>query len=34
MVDAISGMLTLQYGPWKSEDVERLRAGHRTRPPG
>jgi hypothetical protein len=28
MVDAISGMLSLHYGPWTSEDVERLRAGH------
>jgi hypothetical protein len=34
MVDAISGMLTLQYETWKSEDIERLRAGHRTSPPG
>jgi hypothetical protein len=34
MVDAISGMLTLEYGPWRSEDVERLRAEHRTGPPG
>ena len=34
MVDAISGMLTLAYGTWKSEDVECLLAGHRTRPPG
>jgi hypothetical protein len=29
MVDAISGMLTLRYGPWRSEDVERLLAEHR-----
>ena len=34
MVDAISGMLTLEYGPWRSEDVERLLAEHRTGPPG
>jgi hypothetical protein len=34
MVDAISGMLTLQYGPWKSEDIKRLRAEHRASPHG
>jgi hypothetical protein len=34
MVDAISGMLTLAYGPWRSEDVERLLAGHRAGRPG
>ena len=34
MVDAISGMLTLEYGPWHSEDVERLLAEHRTGSPG
>jgi hypothetical protein len=34
MVDAISGMLTLEYGSWRSEDVERLLAEHRTGPPG
>jgi hypothetical protein len=34
MVDAISGMLTLHYGTWRSEDIERLRAGHDTSPPG
>jgi hypothetical protein len=34
MVDAISGMLTLEYGPWRSADVERLLAEHRTGPPG
>jgi len=28
MVDAISGRLNLQYGPWASEDVDRLRDGH------
>lgn len=33
MADAISGMLTLEYGPWRSEDIERLLAGHRARPP-
>jgi hypothetical protein len=34
MVDAISGMLTLEYGPWRSEDAERLLAEHRTGRPG
>src|SRR5713101_8320513 len=34
MVDAISGMLTLEYGPWRSEYGERLLAEHRTGPPG
>jgi len=34
MVDAISGMLTRAYGPWRSQDIERLQAGHRTGPPG
>jgi hypothetical protein len=34
MVDAISGMLARQYGPWKSEDINRLRAEHRASPPG
>ena len=33
MIDAISGMLTLAYGPWRSQDIERLQAGRRTRPP-
>jgi hypothetical protein len=33
MVDAISGMLTLKYGPRRSEDVERLLAEHRAGPP-
>src|SRR5215469_5443142 len=33
MVDAISGMLSRVYGPWRSEDIERL-AGHRAGPPG
>jgi hypothetical protein len=34
MVDAISGMLNREYGPWRSEDIERLLAGHRAGPPG
>jgi hypothetical protein len=34
MAEAISGMLTLAYGPWRSQDIERLQAGHRTGPPG
>ena len=34
MVDAISGMLNLEYGPWKSEDVERLLTEQRAGPPG
>jgi hypothetical protein len=33
MVDAISGMLTLEYGPWRNEDVERLLAERRAAPP-
>jgi hypothetical protein len=33
MVDAISGMLNLEYGPWRSEDAERLLAEHRAGPP-
>ena len=33
MVDAISGMLNLHYGPWTSQDVDRLRAGHGAEPP-
>jgi hypothetical protein len=33
MVDAISGMLNLQYGPWRSEDAESLLAEHRAGPP-
>ena len=33
MVDAISGMLDLKYGPWRAEGVERLQAGHRAEPP-
>lgn len=27
-------VLTLEYGSWRSEDVERLLAEHRTGPPG
>jgi hypothetical protein len=34
MVDAISGMLDLEYGPWRSEDADRLLADHRPAPPG
>jgi hypothetical protein len=34
MADAISGMLTLRHGTWRSQDIERLRAGHRASPPG
>ncbi len=34
MVDAISGMLNREYGPWRSQDIERLLAGHRAGPPG
>jgi len=34
MVDAISGTLNRDYGPWRSEDIERLLAEHRARPPG
>ena len=33
MVDAISGMLNLAYGPWRGEDIERLLAEHRAGPP-
>ncbi len=33
MVDAISGMLDLKYGPRHAEDIERLQAERRTRPP-
>jgi hypothetical protein len=33
MVNAISRMLTLEYGPWRSEDVERLLAEDRAEPP-
>jgi hypothetical protein len=34
MLNAISGMLNLTYGPWRSEDADRLLAGYRLRPPG
>ena len=34
MLDAISGMLNLKYGPWRSEDVERLLAERRAGRPG
>jgi hypothetical protein len=34
MVEAISGMLDLEYGPWRSEDADRLLAGYRSAPPG
>jgi hypothetical protein len=33
MVDAISGMLNLHYGPWTSEDVDRLLADSGAGPP-
>jgi hypothetical protein len=33
MVDAISGMLNREYGPWRSEDAERLLAERRAGPP-
>jgi hypothetical protein len=33
MVDAISGMLNSQYGPWKPEDADRLLDAYRTEPP-
>ena len=33
MVDAISGLLNVQYGPWTSEDADRLVAGYRSAPP-
>ena len=33
MVDAISGMLNLHYGPWTSQDADRLRAGSGPGPP-
>ena len=33
MVDAISGLLNLHYGPWTSEDVDRRRDGHGAGPP-
>jgi hypothetical protein len=34
MVDALSGMLNLEYGPWTSEDVDRLLADCRQGRPG
>jgi hypothetical protein len=34
MVDAVSGMLNLTYGPWRSEDVDRMLADDRPGPPG
>jgi len=34
MVDAISGALNLEYGPWKSEDADRLLADYHPEPPG
>jgi hypothetical protein len=33
IVDAISGALNRQYGPWKSEDVDRLLADYHPEPP-
>jgi len=33
MVDAISGLLNHHYGPWTSQDVERLRADPGAEPP-
>jgi len=34
LVDAISGMLNLEYGPWTSQDADRLLAEYRPGPPG
>lgn len=34
MVDAISGTLNLEYGRWKTEDVDRLLADYGPGPPG
>jgi hypothetical protein len=34
MLDAISGTLNLAYGPWRSQDVDRLLADYRPGPPG
>ena len=34
MVDAISGMLNLTYGPWRSEDADRLLAEYGPSKPG
>jgi hypothetical protein len=33
MVDAISGLLNREYGPWTSEDIDRLLAGRSAEPP-
>jgi hypothetical protein len=33
MVDAISEMLNHHYGPWTSQDIDHLRAGHDAEPP-
>jgi hypothetical protein len=33
MVDAISGLLGLRYGPWASKDADHLRAGPGAAPP-
>jgi hypothetical protein len=33
MADAISGLLNLHYGPWTSENADRLRDGPRAGPP-
>jgi hypothetical protein len=34
MVNAISGLLTREHGPWTSEDADRLLAGYRRPSPG
>ena len=34
MVDAINGMLNLTYGPWRSEDADRLLAEYGPGKPG
>ena len=34
MVDAINGMLNLTYGPWRSEDADRLLAEYGPSKPG
>jgi hypothetical protein len=33
MVDAVSGLLNLRYGPWTSQDLDHLRPGPGARPP-
>jgi hypothetical protein len=33
MVDAISGLLDREYGPWTNADINRLLAGHGAEPP-